>query len=92
MIVAICTAILVLGILDYLTTRKILKNGGVELNPVMKWCIEKNLFIPVKAMFTLFVAGLIYSFGKNNHVVAIAGLVIVAGYVWIVWHNWRQLP
>ena len=89
MIVAICIAILVLGILDYLTTRKILKNGGVELNPIMKWCIEKNLFMPVKSILTLFVVGLIYFF-RNNYVV-IAGLVIVVGYVWIVWHNWRQL-
>lgn len=90
MIVAICIAILVLNILDYLTTRKILKNGGVELNPIMKWCIEKNLFMPVKSILTLFVAGLIYFFRNNNYVV-IAGLVIVVGYVWIVWHNWRQL-
>jgi len=89
MIVAICIAILVLNILDYLTTRKILKNGGVELNPIMKWCIEKNLFMPVKSILTLFVVGLIYFF-RNNYVV-IAGLVIVVGYVWIVWHNWRQL-
>ncbi len=92
MILAVCFAILILGALDYITTMKILKAGGVELNPLMRWCIERRLFMPVKAVITLLVIACLIWYGRiHPTAMTLTGLAIAAGYVMIVGHNVRQL-
>jgi len=49
-----------LNVADYVTTKKILKTGGKELNPIVNFFIKKKCFGIVKIITTLFCMGMIY--------------------------------
>ncbi len=84
--------IVALAVADYLTTRKILASGGVELNPVLKWLIDRNLFTPAKGFLTLFVIALIWHYGTRYKLAMdIASVIIIAGYLYVVIHNILQI-
>lgn len=91
MMIVICVVIVLLAVADYVTTRKVLARGGIELNPVMKWCMDRKCFEVVKFGLTLFIVGFLLFEDDHPAITLITGLVIAAGYCWVVWHNWRQL-
>jgi hypothetical protein len=81
--------IILLNAADVLTTLAILKRGGKEENPIMRWLIDRNLFLPAKALLTLVVCLALVCL---PHVWAVAaGAFIALAYVAIVVHNCLQL-
>ena len=92
MIVIICIIICLLSVLDYITTKKIIEAGGRELNPAMRWCIEKKLFAPAKCVLTG-IATICLVWGARINVTAsvASGVIIATGYGAIIINNWRQL-
>lgn len=54
--------ILFLSVIDIILTNKILSNGGKELNPLMKWCMDKfgsRWWIPKMVITSFLVLGLL---------------------------------
>ena len=57
LILALLLVFVVLQILDLYTTYKIISNGGQELNPVMRWVIQKfGLVTGISSAKAIFVA------------------------------------
>lgn len=46
----------VLNFLDFITTRKILSLNGYEMNPIVRFLMKFNIFLPVKIIVTLILA------------------------------------
>lgn len=86
--------LIVLQVGDILTTNRLLSQGGLELNPVMRlaqralgkyWWVVKCLLVG------FFLAGVwTYRFDLTwlGHAVLV---LLVLVYTWVVWNNWRQL-
>ena len=70
-----------LTVVDYVLTKRILANGGKELNPVMAWLIRQGAFAPVKFGIAL-VAGLLIVYYKIMWVAVFAVVLMVAVCVW----------
>lgn len=84
--------IVLLNTADYFTTRKILKAGGIELNPVVKWIIAKKLFGVFKAVSTLFIVSIVWYYcARHATIMLIASIVICIIYIAVVINNVRQL-
>jgi hypothetical protein len=84
--------IIALSVADYITTKKIIAAGGRELNPAMRWCIEKKLFAPAKCTLTaIAVISLIWGSQINATASLASGVIITTGYGAIIINNWRQL-
>lgn len=49
----LCIALIILNIIDVITTYKILSMGGYEVNPISRLLIKLHLFVPFKAAATL---------------------------------------
>ncbi len=77
-------ALAVLQVLDALTTRRVLDQGGRELNPVMRWAFGAIGFWPAIAIKGAFVVGL----GSLMQFWPLAALCAFYGAV--VAHNLRQ--
>lgn len=71
-----------LMVADIYLTNKILAKGGRELNPLMKWCMDKlgESWMMPKVIFTLCVLAVFFTFPSPIPLVAIcivqAGIVI----------------
>lgn len=76
----------VLQVGDYLTTVEILKRGGKELNPVMKWIIDRVGAIP--AMFFSRVAIIGAVWWANTFWLTLTLSIV---YMAVVGHNLFQL-
>jgi len=64
-------AYVIANLLDVISTNKVLKNGGKELNPVMRWAMDKFGKAWVIPKFLL--AGIAL------------GLFLYFGVLWLVW-------
>lgn len=72
---------------DGFLTWRILRAGGRELNPLVKFFMDRLGFVPGLVVAKLVpVAVAIYVHGQ-----LVPLLVIAAVYAWVVLHNWRQL-
>jgi len=85
---ALFIALVVLQVLDYYTTTTILTLGGEELNPVMRWLMQRvgvEEALVVKGGFVILIGGAFY----DN--IAMLG-VLVAACVVVVAFNFRSMP
>jgi hypothetical protein len=71
----------------YLTWR-ILRGGGRELNPVVRFLIERFGLVPGLAIAKGALA-LLTGLYLVDLVPALLGVMTV--YAWVLWHNWQQL-
>ena len=46
---------IILNILDVTTTRKVLRDGGYEANPIVRFLIRLHLFIPAKIIMVILI-------------------------------------
>jgi hypothetical protein len=72
---------------DWETTRIILRKGR-ELNPVMSWCFDRIGIDATLLIKVVVVTALGYFAGTQNIRIE---FILDLFYVWVVWHNWRQL-
>ena len=77
----------VLNVADYLTTRRILKTGVEELNPIANFLLKKNCFGIFKTISTLVGIAAIYGEDKPNYV----GKTLLIYYAFIVGHNIKEI-
>jgi len=78
----------ILQLLDWYTTRTILKNGGYEQNPVMAFVfkyLNVDVALAIKSVL-LGVAG--YYIGLT---IPILLVVLIIVYIAVVIHNWKSL-
>ncbi len=90
-IVLICVFI-VLTVLDYDVTSKILARGGREMNPLISWFVRRGWLLQAKAAQALF--GALFFFWLRT-VLPVIGPVILAlflsGYLYVVIRNFHVL-
>lgn len=79
----------ILNILDVTTTRKVLKNGGYEANPIARLLMYLHLFLPVKIVTVIIVVFLMSSLDEGFGVML--GLTCCGIYVFIVSSNFRTI-
>ena len=75
--------ILFLSVIDIILTNKILSNGGKELNPLMKWCMDKfgsRWWIPKMVITSFLVLGLLQY--KILFPFIVAGIAQLAIVIW----------
>lgn len=77
----------ILNLLDYLTTKKILKNGGYEKNPIANFLIKKKIFGVSKTISTAMGMTSIYSDDEQSNITK--GLIGIYGLV--VFNNLIQI-
>ena len=80
----------ILQLLDWYTTRTILKNGGREQNPLMNFLFHLNkenvdLIMCIKALLSTIVG---YFIGVAMPICLVILIVI---YLFVVIHNWKSL-
>lgn len=90
-------AFVVLQVLDIYTTRKVLSDGGKELNPLLvklfeRFGVDKTLLVTKAAAVAIF-AAMVYAASKGNYVgyIAAAHAAVVAFYAFIVYRNFKQM-
>jgi Domain of unknown function (DUF5658) len=86
-------AILVLNVLDFVTTRLALQRGAVEANPYMEPFVDHlPAFFAVKVLFPALVAGWLWRIrGKATAVLVTAVWLLVAFYTVVVIVNSSHL-
>ena len=89
MIPALLIALAVLQVLDGLTTRRILAQGGRELNPVMRAGFAAIGFWPTIALKGIALVAL-GAWGAGHGGAAAPGLLVVLYCAVVAW-NWRQV-
>lgn len=76
--------VLALNVADAMLTDAVLRRGGVESNPVMRWIMLHPITRPYRWAIKLVVAvGLCWLVFPNPWLLAI----VAAPFVWVVWHN-----
>lgn len=82
MIYILLSLLLLLQYYDGLTTYRVLSKGGRELNPLVRWCINKfglrNGLLLVKGNIAVLITW-----------TTLAGLCVL--YTWVVYHNFTEL-
>jgi hypothetical protein len=79
-----------LMVADIYLTNKILAKGGKELNPLMKWCMDKlgESWMMPKVIFTLCVLAVFFTFPSSAPLIAICvaqGAIVL----WNVKEYWK---
>jgi len=88
MIYILTLTFFILQLLDWYTTRTILKNGGYEQNPVMAF-VFKYLNVDVALAIKSVLLGVLGYFIGLEYPLLLVGLIIV--YIAVVFHNWKSL-
>ena len=86
------TMILVLGILDVISTNLVLEAGGVEMNPIVAWWMKHLEYwwhLP-KLLIHLLAAFLVYYLLYSRFTAAVA-LLVVFFYGLVVHHNFSLI-
>ncbi|MDQ4096892.1 MAG: DUF5658 family protein [Actinomycetota bacterium] len=83
-------ALLLLNVLDVLTTQASLANGGVELNPLSRWLIDNGMLAHAKVSVTAFIAVAAAAASNNRRVSELLARV-TAFYILVVGANAVQL-
>ena len=82
--------ILMLNLGDILTTQAVLARGGIELNPLSAWLIERDLLVGAKIGLSAFIAVATVAVGGQRRLST--RLALVAGlYLAVVMGNSLQL-
>jgi len=82
----------VLSVLDYVFTSLILSLGGRELNPLMAWVIEHDLFgLSKLALFIIVSAILLWLRFRCPTAAVVLGCLAIIVYGYVVAHNHAQL-
>ena len=90
MIYILTLTFFILQLLDWYTTRTILKNGGREQNPVMNFLFHLNkenvdLIMCIKALLSTLIG---YFIGSA---IPICLVILIVIYLFVVIHNWKSL-
>lgn len=87
------TMIIVLGILDVVSTNLVLQAGGVEMNPIVAFWMEHldHWWLLPKLMIHLLAAYLVY-YLLSSRFTAVVALLILFLYGVIVHHNFSLIP
>lgn len=88
MIYALTALFALLQVGDWWTTKRILANGGREINPVMRALIGAVGVDVALIGKGVVMVGLFHAFAIRLHLAALA--IACTVYVGVVWHNWRQ--
>jgi len=88
MIYILSLTFFILQLLDWYTTRTILKQGGYEQNPVMAF-VFKYLNVDVALAIKSVLLGILGYFIGLEYPILLVGLIIV--YIAVVFHNWKSL-
>ncbi len=78
---------IILNILDVTTTRKVLKNGGYEANPIARLLMRFHLFLPAKIIMVLVILLIM----ADEETGIKTGIICCGIYIFIVWNNCRTL-
>ena len=80
---------IILNILDVTTTRKVLRNGGYEANPIARLLMRCHLFMPAKIAMVIIVLLLMVIAGEET---GINTAILCCGiYGFIVWNNFETI-
>ena len=90
MIYILTLTFFILQLLDWYTTRTILKNGGKEQNPLMNFLFHLNkenvdLIMCIKALLSTLIG---YFIGSA---IPICLVILIVIYLFVVIHNWKSL-
>jgi len=88
MIYILTLTFFILQLLDWYTTRTILKNGGYEQNPVMAF-VFKYVNVDVALAIKSVLLGILGYYIGLEYPILLVGLIIV--YIAVVFHNWKSL-
>ena len=88
MIYILSLTFFILQLLDWYTTRTILKNGGYEQNPVMAF-VFKYVNVDVALAIKSALLGVLGYYIGFEYPILLVGLIIV--YIAVVFHNWKSL-
>jgi len=80
---------IILNILDITTTRKVLRNGGYEANPLAKLLMRFHLFIPAKIVMVMIILLMMAVLDENTGIKL--GIICCGIYGFIVWNNIRAI-
>jgi hypothetical protein len=80
---------IILNILDITTTRKILRNGGYEANPLARFLMKFHLFLPAKIITVLLI--LLVMIMAEEEIGIKARLICCRNYGFIVWNSFRMI-
>ena len=80
---------IILNILDITTTRKVLRNGGFEANPIARLLMRFHLFIPVKIGMIIIILLLMVALDENTGITL--GMIVCGIYGFIVWNNFQAI-
>jgi hypothetical protein len=84
---AMAVSFAILNTADYLTTKKLLKNGGRELNPIVNFFIKKKCFGLLKIITTILGMTTIYHDTKSKK----STKVLLSVYSLVVSSNINQI-
>ncbi len=79
----------ILNILDITTTRKVLRDGGYEANPIANLLMRFHLFIPAKIIMIIIVLSMMTVLDENTSITL--GIIVCGIYGFIVWNNYRTI-
>ena len=79
----------ILNILDITTTRKVLRDGGYEANPIANLLMRFHLFIPAKIIMIIIVLSMMTVLDENTSITL--GIIVCGIYGFIVWNNFRTV-
>jgi hypothetical protein len=78
---------IILNVLDITTTRKVLKNGGYEANPIARLLMRFHLFIPAKIIMVLLILLIMLMAEEETGITT--GIICCGIYIFIVLNNLR---
>ncbi len=79
----------ILNILDITTTRKVLRDGGYEANPIARLLMRFHLFIPVKIIMIIIILSMMIVLKEDSGIML--GMIVCGIYGFIVWNNFRTI-
>jgi hypothetical protein len=88
MIYILTLTFFILQLLDWYTTRTILKQGGYEQNPVMA-LVFKYVNVDVALAIKSVLLGIVSYYIGLELPILLVGLIII--YLAVVFHNWKSL-
>jgi len=80
---------IILNILDITSSRKVLRNGGYEANPIARLLMRYQLFIPAKIVMVMIIILMMAMLDENAGIKL--GIICCGIYGFIVWNNFRAI-
>ncbi|MDP2862581.1 MAG: DUF5658 family protein [Desulfobacterales bacterium] len=80
---------IILNILDITTTRRVLRNGGYEANPIARLLMRFHLFLPAKIIMVLLILMIMILAEEESGIKT--GIICCGIYDFIVWNSYRTI-